>query len=170
MSTFDGDIYEKLFGRKNNSVSNSKNYANQIKEDLSGLYDNNYISPNGVTTKKNNGTTNGIMNGMNNGTNGTTNGMMNGMNNGTNGTTNGMTNGMNNGTNGTTNGMTNGMNNEQYTPLKPFPDETPLAMAYIPFQQWGETYEASVGFKKGTIFPDIDKPFVGKGAVGYGSK
>lgn len=40
-----------------------------------------------------------------------------------------------------------------------------LAMAYVPYQQWGRTYEPSVGFQRGTIFPDLDKPFLGEEAV-----
>lgn len=148
MNTFDGDIYEKLFGKKNSSVSNSDtamDYINQAKQDISSLYNNNYISPNGTINRNTNGTTNGTTNGMN----GTTNG--------TNGTTNGM--------NGTTNGMNGTASDMTYMPLTPFPDETPLAMAYIPFQQWETPYNETKAFSKGTIFPSLDKPFIGKGAV-----
>ena len=139
MNTFDGDIYEKLFGTKNNAVTNSDaatDYVNQAKEDLSKLYNNNYISPNGST----------------NSTNGATNGM-NGSTNGTNGATSGM------------NGTNNGTNCAAHTPLKPFPDKTPIGMAYIPFQQWETPYSDTKAFSKGTIFPSLDKPFIGKGAV-----
>lgn len=156
---FDGDIYEKLFGKKNNTVKtsdNAMNYTNQAKQDLSKLYNNNYISPNGTKNRKNNG-----MNGTTGGMNGMT-GDMNGMTGGMNSMTDHM-NGMANGMNSTTGNM-NGM------PLKPFPDETPLAMAYIPFQQWQETYEESKAFARGTIFPCLDKPFIGKGAVNNVSK
>lgn len=41
----------------------------------------------------------------------------------------------------------------------PFPMETPLAMAYIYFQQWGETSNPEIALKRGTLFPDLDKPF-----------
>lgn len=41
-----------------------------------------------------------------------------------------------------------------------FPEKTPLAMAYVPFQQWGRTYESHEGFHKGTLFPDLDLPFM----------
>lgn len=41
-----------------------------------------------------------------------------------------------------------------------FPANTPLAMAYVPFQQWGDVYEAQEGFEKGTIFPELDFPFM----------
>lgn len=39
----------------------------------------------------------------------------------------------------------------------------PLAMAYVPWQQWGKTYEPAEGWKRGTIFPDLDLPFEGGG-------
>lgn len=50
-------------------------------------------------------------------------------------------------------------------PKTVFPKDTPLAMAYIPFQHWDEVYEAEVGFSRGTIFPALDKPFIGEEAV-----
>lgn len=37
-----------------------------------------------------------------------------------------------------------------------------LAMAYVPMQQWQDLYEADVGFARGTIFAQLDKPFLGK--------
>jgi len=43
------------------------------------------------------------------------------------------------------------------TPLPMYPV---VAMAYVPFQQWGETYEPAKGLERGTIFPDLDKPFL----------
>ncbi|MGN0613669.1 MAG: spore coat associated protein CotJA [Porcipelethomonas sp.] len=42
---------------------------------------------------------------------------------------------------------------------KPFPKDTPLAMAYVPFQQWGRTYDVEKGFERGTVFPELDFPF-----------
>lgn len=41
----------------------------------------------------------------------------------------------------------------------PFPKETPLAMSYIYFQQWGETLNPDTALEKGTLFPCLDKPF-----------
>lgn len=39
----------------------------------------------------------------------------------------------------------------------------PIAMAYVPFQKSPKLYEnLEEGFKKGTAFPELDKPFVGK--------
>lgn len=43
----------------------------------------------------------------------------------------------------------------------PFPAETPLAMAYIYFQQWGETCSPEEALEAGTLFPDLNKPFEG---------
>ena len=54
-------------------------------------------------------------------------------------------------------------------PYGKFPDDTPLAMAYVPYQKWEETYAENVALQKGTIFPSLDYPFLGKeGAVLYG--
>ena len=47
------------------------------------------------------------------------------------------------------------------TPL----DELPLTMAYVPMQKYGATYEAENALKNGTLFPELDKPFLGKGAL-----
>ncbi|OLR62498.1 hypothetical protein BHF69_07265 [Anaerostipes sp. 992a] len=37
----------------------------------------------------------------------------------------------------------------------------PLAMAYVPWQQWGNLYSPEKGFREGTIFQDLDFPFHG---------
>lgn len=37
----------------------------------------------------------------------------------------------------------------------------PLAMAYVPMQGWSQTYEPSVALRQGTIFPELDMPFLG---------
>lgn len=37
-----------------------------------------------------------------------------------------------------------------------------LAMAYIPWQRWGEVYNAEKGLDRGTIFPALDMPFSGR--------
>jgi len=34
-----------------------------------------------------------------------------------------------------------------------------LAMAYVPMQCWGQTYEPSTALQRGTIFPELDLPF-----------
>lgn len=36
-----------------------------------------------------------------------------------------------------------------------------LAMAYVPWQQWGDLYDEAVALQRGTLFPDLDKPFLG---------
>ena len=40
-----------------------------------------------------------------------------------------------------------------------------LAMAYVPVQTWTQIYEPDTGLTRGTIFPDLDKPFIGEEAV-----
>ncbi len=49
-------------------------------------------------------------------------------------------------------------------------EELPLAMAYVPMQKWGELYAPAVGLERGTIFPDLDLPFIGEEAVPNGRK
>lgn len=50
--------------------------------------------------------------------------------------------------------------------ITPFPmereniDQFPVAMAYVPWQRWNETYDLCRGFQSGTIFPELDKPFL----------
>ena len=39
----------------------------------------------------------------------------------------------------------------------------PLAMAYVPWQGFGETYSLEEGFRAGTVFPCLDLPFKGGG-------
>ncbi len=50
-------------------------------------------------------------------------------------------------------------------PKSAFPAETPLAMSYVPYQQWEDTYSENVALAKGTIFPSLDLPFCGKEGV-----
>lgn len=40
-----------------------------------------------------------------------------------------------------------------------FPKNTPIAMAYVPCQQWTETYSIEKGLERGTVFPELDLPF-----------
>lgn len=44
-------------------------------------------------------------------------------------------------------------------------DDVPLAMAYVPIQKWRQLYEEDVAFSRGTIFRELDKPFIGEEAV-----
>lgn len=39
-----------------------------------------------------------------------------------------------------------------------------LAMAYVPWQEFEPLYDAEKGLSAGTIFPDLDKPFLGRRA------
>lgn len=39
----------------------------------------------------------------------------------------------------------------------------PLAMAYVPWQRFCETYAPAEALKRGTIFPELDLPFLGGG-------
>jgi hypothetical protein len=41
----------------------------------------------------------------------------------------------------------------------------PIAMAYVPWQRFGQTYDLSKALCVGTIFPELDKPFCGKRGV-----
>jgi hypothetical protein len=41
-------------------------------------------------------------------------------------------------------------------------DSFPVAMAYVPWQQFQETYELHHALNVGTIFPELNKPFCGK--------
>lgn len=36
----------------------------------------------------------------------------------------------------------------------------PVGMTYVPMQKWQQTYDLGLGFSRGTIFPDLDLPFV----------
>lgn len=52
-----------------------------------------------------------------------------------------------------------------------FPAQTPLAMAYVPWQQWEDTYSENKALEEGTIFPSLDYPFYGEeGRIKYGNK
>lgn len=37
-----------------------------------------------------------------------------------------------------------------------------LAMAYVPMQQWRGIYEPDVALSRGTLFSELDKPFIGE--------
>lgn len=44
------------------------------------------------------------------------------------------------------------------------PEDMPLAMAYVPFQQWGKVYDSGEALDNGTLFPDLIFPFRKGGA------
>lgn len=39
-------------------------------------------------------------------------------------------------------------------------EQYPVGMGYVPWQQWQQTYPFEKGWNTGTIFPDLDLPFV----------
>ena len=41
------------------------------------------------------------------------------------------------------------------------PDPMVVAMAYVPMQEYEEIYPLDEGFNAGTIFPELDKSFLG---------
>lgn len=43
-----------------------------------------------------------------------------------------------------------------------------LAMAYVPCQCFQKLYDADIALSRGTIFQELDKPFIGEEAVCYG--
>jgi hypothetical protein len=42
-------------------------------------------------------------------------------------------------------------------------DNLPIAMGYVPVQQLCEVYDITKALQMGTIFPELCKPFCGKG-------
>lgn len=44
-------------------------------------------------------------------------------------------------------------------------NDIPLAMAYVKWQEFSETYDLTRALHVGTIFPDLHKPFCGKREV-----
>lgn len=42
-----------------------------------------------------------------------------------------------------------------------FPAQTPVAMCYVPLQKLETVYEPETALMQGTVFPELDKPFLG---------
>ena len=40
-------------------------------------------------------------------------------------------------------------------------DSMPLAMAYVPMQKWRNLYDCDVALSRGTLFSELDLPFLG---------
>lgn len=55
-------------------------------------------------------------------------------------------------------------------PATAFPEKTPIGMAYVPYQMWEKPYDDAVALARGTIFPSLDKPFIGEEAVNNARK
>ncbi len=57
--------------------------------------------------------------------------------------------------------------NQRFSGSRPMPqmfgcmEEFPVAMAYVPWQNWYSVYDLEKGLAVGTIFPELDKPFLG---------
>ena len=53
-----------------------------------------------------------------------------------------------------------------YNEINPAPQcsvrDCPLAMAYVPMQRWRALYAPEDGFSRGTIFQELDLPFLGR--------
>lgn len=45
------------------------------------------------------------------------------------------------------------------------PDCLPLAMAYVPMQKWQKIYDPDVALSRGTLFEQLDLPFLGEQAM-----
>lgn len=68
-------------------------------------------------------------------------------------------------------GMSSGMGREDSCPCSnvrtprhmgdPLSDMA-IAMAYVPWQEWGNLYDMDKALKVGTVFADLDKPFLGR--------
>lgn len=50
-----------------------------------------------------------------------------------------------------------------------FPENTPIAMSYTPMQQWGSVYSEAEALSVGTIFPELNLPFMPEGGC-YGQR
>lgn len=50
-----------------------------------------------------------------------------------------------------------------------FPQSTPIGMMYVPFQKWEEPYDPELAHSRGTMFPSLDLPFLGREASSNGS-
>ena len=55
------------------------------------------------------------------------------------------------------------VNAENGVSISVLPENMVLAMAYVPMQIFGETYDVTEGFCSGTIYPELNKPFLAGG-------
>lgn len=44
-------------------------------------------------------------------------------------------------------------------------DRMPLAMAYVPWQKWNQTYDPCKALEIGTIFPELNLPYLGRSCI-----
>jgi hypothetical protein len=61
--------------------------------------------------------------------------------------------------------MTPGIQDKMCACKPPMPSQMALAMAYVPVQCWETPYDVMTGVDRGTLFPGLDKPFLGKEAI-----
>ncbi len=47
--------------------------------------------------------------------------------------------------------------------MSPLPENPVVAMAYIPYQNMNKVYDDEQGLDTGTMFPELNKPFLGRG-------
>lgn len=45
-------------------------------------------------------------------------------------------------------------------------EKFPIAMAYVRWQELGKMYQPELSLVRGTLFPDLDKPFMGRTVSG----
>lgn len=57
--------------------------------------------------------------------------------------------------------VTSKVNCHKNDPMEKLGNQFPVVMAYVPWQQWGELYDADCGLMQGTIFKDLNKIFCG---------
>ena len=73
-------------------------------------------------------------------------------------------------------GVSAGMNrvrriiDNEYDILLLLINESPIAMAYVPWQRWGETYDAENALANGTLFPELNLPFTGRNCERGGNR
>ncbi len=46
-------------------------------------------------------------------------------------------------------------------------DQLPLTMAYVPMQEWCNTYDTQTALCRGSLFPELCKPFAGSRGERY---
>ena len=52
---------------------------------------------------------------------------------------------------------------QEWKPQMPYPEQFPVAMAYVPWQKSCTMYEnLEEAYKIGTVFPELNKPFLGR--------
>lgn len=56
-------------------------------------------------------------------------------------------------------GVCNRNERDMYTNMRM--NNYPIGMTYVPWQKWRHIYEPDTALQKGTIFAELDKPFMG---------